>query len=159
MPNLANLDGLNRFKEKVQNIKDNLPFLAQMILTKVCKAGTEYAKGLYSSDNHIELKYELVSDKTAKIIASGEQIAYLEFGTGERGRGTYQGRLPDQTIEFYSNRLQQDVTLNGWVYSYAHEIDNNQSMWGGFSAQAQMWRTAQYLRQIIPQIIKEVDIK
>lgn len=159
MSNFAKLDGLKNFRKKLDNVKEDLPLLVQMILTKVCEVGTQYAKSLYSSSANIKLRYELVNERSAKIIAEGEAIAYLEFGTGERGRGTYQGKLPDQTISFYSNRLQQDVTLNGWVYSYAHEIDNNQLMWGGFTAQSQMWRTAQYLRQIIPQIAKEVDIK
>jgi hypothetical protein len=159
MGEFANLEGLKNFRKKLERLEDNLPSLARRILTKICEYGVTYATSLYNSSENIKVNYELLSDNSAKIIANGVKVAYLEFGTGERGRSTYEGNLPDQTISFYSNRLHQDVTLNGWVYSYAHEIDQQQNLWGGFAAQAQMWKTSQYLRQVIPQIIKEVSVK
>lgn len=158
MSNFANLNGLNNFRNKLRKAQEDFPELCRNILIRVCKAGQEYAHSLYNSSKNIEVTYELYSDFSAKIIAKGHQVAYLEFGTGERGRGTYEGKLPDKSISFHSTRLGQDVTLNTWVYSYAHELDENQATWGGFAAQSQIWKTAQYLRKVIPQIIKEVDI-
>jgi hypothetical protein len=158
MKQIANLDGLNNFKRKLLNINKNLSNFSQQILQKICQQGVSYAQSIYPSSENINVKYEILGDNSAKIIANGKKIAYLEFGTGENGRNTYEGELPTETISFYSTRLQQNVTLNGWIYSYAHEIDQNQKLWGGAPSQAQMWKTSQYLRQILPQIIKEVDI-
>lgn len=158
MSKFANLDGLDNFRKKLKNAQKDFSDLCRNILIRVCEAGQKYAQSLYQSSENIKVTYELNTDFSAKIIAKGHQVAYLEFGTGERGRGTYEGKLPDKNISFHSNRLGQDVTLNTWVYSYAHELDENQATWGGFAAQSQIWKTAQHLRKVIPQIIKEVDI-
>lgn len=159
MPIYKSLEGLEAFKKKVASLNDKIINQLEYILKRIQELGTEYAKSLYSGEN-IKVDTTILSgENKGTIFAEGIAVAYLEFGTGEKGRGSYEGNLPNQRIEFFSTRLQKDVTLDKWVYSYAHEIDYTQSLWGGFVAQSQMWKTAQYLRKIIPQIVKEAISK
>ena len=153
MSKFADLKGLKNFIQKVNKI--NVNDKAKEILNRICELGVDYAKSLYNTEN-IEVEYVIYCDNTATIKAKGDEIAYIEFGTGERGRGTYEGNLPTQKLRFYSNRLKRKVSLDGWVYSYANEIDYNQSFWVGFGAKAQMWKTSQFLRENIDKIIREV---
>lgn len=147
------LSGLKNFIQKVNNIDVNGK--EKQILNRLCELGVAYAKSLYNTEN-IEVEYAIYCNNTATIRAKGDEVAYIEFGTGERGRGTYEGNLPTKKLRFHSNRLNQDVVLDGWVYSYAHEIDYNQSFWIGFGANAQMWKTSQFLRENIDRIVREV---
>lgn len=153
MSKFADLKGLKNFTRKVKEI--DVFDKASLIINRVCELGVAYAKSLYSTES-VNVEYNINGDNTATIIASGDEVAYIEFGTGERGRGTYEGNLPTKELSFYSNRLKQKVSLEGWVYSYANEIDYNQAFWVGFGAKAQMWKTAQYLRENIDNIVREV---
>lgn len=149
---------LSRFLNKIKKYsKPNLNNKIGEILERLCKLGEDYARSLYNaSEITIEWGYTNSEKTKATITASGTKIAYLEFGTGERGRGSYEGNLPTQDISFYSNAYQQDVTVNGWTYSYAHELGLSDKKVAGFSAQAQMWKTAQYLRTQFVKIAREV---
>ena len=153
MSKFADLKGLKNFTRKVKEIDVNDK--EKEILNRICELGVAYAKSLYNTKN-VKVEYAIYCDNTATIRANGDEVAYIEFGTGERGRGTYEGNLPTKELSFYSNRLKQKVSLEGWVYSYANEIDYNQAFWVGFGAKAQMWKTAQYLRENIDNIVREV---
>ena len=163
MAKLGDLSGFNNFRSKINGLNKNKKSdLFSEILTRLCKLGSEYAHSLYNfsrndGDESITVNSEVLADGySARIVAEGNQIAYLEFGTGEMGRNSYKGNLPNISLSFYSSRLGQNVQLDGWTYSYANYLDKSQPMWKGFQAQAQMWKTAQYLRSIIPQVIREV---
>lgn len=151
---VADLKGLKRFKKKVQECSSH-PNRAEVVLRRLCEAGMAYAKNLYG-DNSISVTYSIDGNGNGSIIANGERIAYLEYGTGEQGRGSYEGNLPTQDISFYSTRLGQDVTVDGWTYSYAHEFDSSLPKWKGSTAKAQMWTTARWLRDNAAKIIREV---
>lgn len=155
MQKFADLSGLKNFTNKVKYLNSAYSDF-NAILNKICQAGSSYASSLYGDSKKVTVSYRINNENSATIYAKGEKIAYLEYGTGEIGRGSYEGELPTQNISFFSERLQTDVTLNGWVYSYAHDIDDSQEPWVGFSAKAQMWKTATYLRDNISSIVKEV---
>lgn len=149
------LSGFNHFKSKVDRYSLQLQNL-QNVLVRICQIGSNYAKGLYGGSENITLEWRIEGD-IGVIVASGENIAYLEYGTGERGRGSYAGQLPTDPIAFYSNKYAQDVLLpNGWTYSYAKELGLTDVPWSGTEAKAQMWKTAQYLRTQVGRIIREV---
>lgn len=153
MQKFADLSGLRNFTEKVKSIKSTYNDF-NAILNKICEVGSSYAKSLYGNSQNASVSYQIKNENSATIYANGKKIAYMEYGTGEIGRGSYDGDLPTQNISFFSERLQTDVTLNGWVYSYANELDDSQEPWDGFSAKAQMWKTANYLRDNIASIVK-----
>ena len=155
MKKTTDLSGLLNFTKKVKNCKNKILNTNEMLF-KICNTAINYAYSLYNDIGSITIHSE-ISNGRAVIYAQGDQIAYLEFGTGETGNHTYQGNLPEKTIEFYSQKFGKDIVLEyGWTYSYANKIDETQSLWVGFEAQAQMWKTAQYIRRILPQIIQEV---
>lgn len=152
---VVNLKALKNFMGRVDKCATRLKD-TQKILDKFCQVGTEYARNLYGGTEHIKLEWHIEND-VGVIIANGEKIAYLEFGTGERGRGSYEGNLPSEQISFYSSKYQQDIVLpNGWTYSYAKELGLTEKPWSGIEAHAQMWRTAKYLRENSAKIIREV---
>lgn len=155
MAKFADLKGLNNFRKKVSQAKLTNEDL-QLILNRICEKGIEYARSLYGGTESITLSAEL-NGNIGTIVAEGETIAYLEFGTGERGQGTYEGNLPENQLTFYSTKFAKDIVLEyGWTYSYANKIDENQPIWQGRESQAQMWKTAQYLRQNLYRIVQEV---
>ena len=155
MSKFANLQGLKNFQRKVNNAKISQN-LIDKIVGRILKEGIGYARSLYNGSKNISLYYTIEND-VYRFYAEGDAIAYLEFGTGERGNGSYEGNLPENQLTFYSNKFGREVVLDyGWTYSYANKIDENQPIWSGFESQAQMWKTAQYLRARIPLIVREV---
>lgn len=92
--------------------------------------------------------------QTATILANGQQISYLEFGTGIVGKNKgYEGNLPTQSITFFAHGTQ--VVVNGWTYNYAKDLGLTNSDWIGNGAQAQVWSTAQWLRADIIYLAQE----
>ena len=156
MGKFADLKGLNRFRKKVSALEKKVADI-ETILEALCKEGEEYARNLYGGSLDVELRHE-VHGNYGVIIAQGDKIAYLEYGTGERGRGTYKGNLPTEEISFVSSQY-GEVTVDGWTYSYAKELGFTDKPWVGMVSQAQMWETAQWLRKNAVKIIKKVVYK
>lgn len=144
---------IKHFSDKLKRIvaEDTL----KRILETLCDYGTRYARLSYGGvDSSITVDYEISADGVGIITAQGEQIAYIEYGTGEKGRGAYEGKLPDQLISFHSNAYDVDVTLQGWTYSYAKELGITDKPWSGTEPKANMWKTAKYLRDVFANITK-----
>lgn len=153
----ADLTGLHNFKKRLENISTQT--LAEKIVKALCEYGANYAQGMYGSES-ITVIAENMSSVGGSIIAKdskGEKatIGYLEFGTGVRGEGSYEGTLPTQNINFVSPSYGQ-ITTNGWQYYYAYQQGLSQKQWQGSQAKAQMWNTAKYLRENAVAIINQV---
>ena len=150
--------GLLRFKEKLNNA--DFTDLKNDVAQAIANRGVEIAKTKYSSES-IQVSAELIGDGHAIIRAKGDQIGYLEFGTGIQGEGKYpdQSKLPPKTKElvFFSRGKMQKT--DGWQYNYfkkQHETDDSISDYIGSQPQAQMFYTAQQLKQEKKNIIKKV---
>lgn len=153
----ADLTGLHNFKKRLENISTQT--LAEKIVKALCEYGANYAQGMYGSES-ITVTAENMSSVGGSIIAKdskGEKatIGYLEFGTGVKGEGSYEGTLPTQNIDFVSPSYGQ-ITTNGWQYYYAYQQGLSQKQWQGSQAQSQMWNTAKYLRENAVAIINQV---
>ena len=94
------------------------------------------------------------SSNGTKIVARGEKIAYMEFGTGVTGRNTYDGTLPTQKLVFESPKGVRQST-EGWQYNYRKEQGQTEKDFIGHVAEAQMFKTAQRLRTELPSKIKQ----
>lgn len=126
------------------------------IANEIAKKGAEFAAEEYSGENVVVLTNN-DSDGKAKIVAQGQEVAYIEFGTGEEGRGTYPGILPSSGIPltgswhyYYPSkhkRTSKNGTL-GWFHNKKFHI--------GRKAGACMWRTAIELRKDALDIAKSV---
>lgn len=150
------LTGLNNFKKRLENISTQT--LAEKIVEALCEYGANYAQGMYGGGSII-VTAENVSSVGGSIIAKdikGEKatIGYLEFGTGVKGEGSYEGTLPTQNIDFVSPSYGQ-ITTNGWQYYYAYQQGLSQKQWQGSQAKSQMWNTAKYLRENAVAIINQ----
>lgn len=144
---------IGRFSNRLHRIINNS--ILEKLLIAICEKGTEYAKSSYG-DTSIVVDYTINSSNGVGIItANGNHVAYIEFGTGELGRGAYSGELPDEEISFYSNAYEVDVTVAGWTYSYAKKLELTDKPWNGRTPRADMWKTAQYMRTVFITLMKE----
>lgn len=149
----TDLSGLHNFAKKVKawDIYDNQTLL-NLILNELVNVGRNYLENLYGTQS-IQVEGE-IKDNVGIITASGQQVAYLEFGTGTKGEHSYEGNLPTQDITFTSK--DREITVQGWTYYYAYRLNMSNKAFVGHIAYAQVWRTAQYLREQAPIIIRQV---
>lgn len=134
----------------IENIRNRLQRLEQStsdeLATAIAEYGRDYAQSLYSGES-VMVTAENTGKGRARITASGSQVAFLEYGIGTRGENSYQGELPTQPITFV-NRRKKTQTLDQWTYNYYQKtVDEGAKLVEGFSAKAQMWNTAENIRQ------------
>ena len=163
------LSGLKNVRDKLQRLK---AITNDDIAMAVAERGKDLAQSKYGGD--VVVTAESLGGGKAKVIASGEKVAFYEFGYGVEGRDSgYQGQLPTEPITFES--AGNTHTTQGWEYYYPNSKTkrtnakgeqgwfHNKKFVTGQSAQAQMWRTANELEQgeakkAIEQLFKERDI-
>lgn len=146
--------GLKRFQ---RNLKSDFSDLKDEVALAFAERGVEIAKSKYSSES-IQVSAELISNGHAVVRAKGDQIGYLEFGTGIQGEGKYpdESKLPTQTLEFESPKGVPRKT-KGWVYNYMKKLyQPNKKDVTGRPPQAQMFYTGQELWEERGKIIKKV---
>lgn len=162
------LSGLKNVRDKLQRLK---AITDDDIVMAIAERGKELAQEKYSGD--IVVTTENIGNGRAKVIASGEKVAFYEYGYGVEGRDSaYQGQLPTEPITFES--AGNTHTTQGWEYYYPNSKTkrtvggqqgwfHNKEFVTGQPAQAQMWRTANELEQgeakkAVEQLFKERDI-
>ncbi len=136
---------LGRFANKLYKIGTNN--LANTTTELLADKGKEIAREQYKGTT-ISVD-SIVNNNTATIIANGKQVAYLEYGTGLIGKGTYKGNLPTNGVPITGN----------WEYYYdsPHKvIENGKQGWylgkiftEGRVAGNQMFNTAKSLREYV----------
>lgn len=132
------LGKLNAYKKKIK---------PKEILDTIGEIGVETARNQYGGEaKNISA---VRGDDSVEIIAKGEQLAYMEFGTGVSGRGTYEGDLPTERLEFESPKGVKQST-KGWQYNYRKEQGQTDKDWKGARANAQMFNTARELERELP---------
>lgn len=156
-------NNLQRFSNKL-----NVDFsdLSNNLADSIAQEGVEIAKGYYAGTK-IDVSVEPLEAGHNRVVASGDQVAYMEFGTGEYARGTYQGKLPTQPITFTTSS-KKTITTNGWEYYYNNPDTkvtvngkkgwylNNNAFVTGRPAGNQMFYTSQDLRSRIKKIVKNL---
>lgn len=163
------LSGLKNVRDKLQRLK---AITNDDIAMAVAERGKDLAQSKYDGD--VVVTAESLGGGKAKVIASGEKVAFYEYGYGVEGRDSaYKGQLPTEPITFES--AGNTHTTQGWEYYYPNSKTkrtnakgeqgwfHNKKFVTGQSAQAQMWRTANELKQgeakkAIEQLFKERDI-
>lgn len=163
------LSGLKNVRDKLQRLK---AITNDDIVMAVAERGKDLAQSKYDGD--VVVTAESLGGGKAKVIASGEKVAFYEYGYGVEGRDSaYKGQLPTEPITFES--AGNTHTTQGWEYYYPNSKTkrtnakgeqgwfHNKKFVTGQSAQAQMWRTANELEQgeakkAIEQLFKERDI-
>ena len=128
-------------------------------MIELCEDASKYAEEQYAQYGHskIIVSYEPHGNRatiSAKYAGSSEKspIAFFEFGTGEVGRGTYpsEAYLPSTGVpitgnwEYYykSDHKGERNGIKGWF------LDEEKIRFvKGNKAEAEMWRTAEYIRR------------
>lgn len=145
---------LGRFLNRLGKV-EKFNFDKQNIIDAVQAVGEKTAQEEYTG-THIIVSSE-VDNSSVTIRAKGEGIAYMEFGTGRIGEGTYKGQLPTEPLTFESpkGREPKEIhTTQGWEYDYDNPKTKIMGGWfygGTFTmgqqAQAQMFNTAERLKK------------
>lgn len=143
---------LGRFLNRLEKV-DKFNFDKQNIIEAVQTIGEKTAQEEYIG-THIFVSSE-VDNSSVTIRAKGEGIAYMEFGTGRIGEGTYEGKLPTEPLTFESPKGSGDIhTTQGWEYDYDNPKTKTMGGWFygntftmGKPAQAQMFNTAERLKE------------
>lgn len=127
-------------------------FEKDTIYDTVAEIGEEIANEEYLKTNFKPNSITAIKRNDGiNVVATGEKIAYVEYGTGLVGQGTYLGKLPTETLTFESPKGYKQSTqgweyyydnprtkvLGGWFYGTGHKQFTR-----GQPAQAQMFYTA-----------------
>lgn len=152
--------GITNFRNRLQKLKQTTN---DELALAIAEYGRDYAQSLYSGES-IMVSAENTGNGKARITAEGKQVAFLEYGIGTSGEGSYEGNLPNQPITFI-NRRNQSQTVDEWLYNYYQKtIDEKAKPVKGFTAKAQMWHTAEDIRQggatkAVKQYLDEKDVR
>lgn len=154
------ISGAEELKRKLNNLKK---LNGDQIALAIAERGAEIAKSNINSQNENILVAAVSSgDNKAKITAMGKGVAYIEYGIGSLGEGSYKGDTPKQPLTFKA-RNGKIITITKWIYNYFVRVVNpNAKQVKGFQAIAPMWRTANSLEKgeakkaVIDLINKEV---
>ena len=152
-------NGLDRYLEKLKKHKGR--YSESKITRLVGTIGVQTAREEYSRTGVTpeSLRAE-TREGGVDIVATGEHLAFSEYGTGVEGKKSkYEGQLPTETLTFESRGSQQ--TTQGWEYNYFKEQhkDENPNIpdWTGVPANAQMFKTSRRLQIELPsEIMKEI---
>lgn len=136
---------LNDFNKKIRAIGNKLSnqnVLIALAEAAVKKAKEEYAK---NSINSVSISYEINGD-TVSIIANGDSVAFLEYGTGDKAKGTYKGNLPQSGVpitgnwEYYYDSEYKDTVngVKGWWLKVGVFVTGNEA--GNY-----MWNVRNYM--------------
>lgn len=157
MASTIKLDGLEHYIKTLEKYGELLKDFRKAMMA-LCEDAKQYAENQYTQYGHssVTVSYEN-HGSTATIFANGNAVAFFEFGTGEVGRGTY----PSETYLPSSG-----VPITGdWEYYYPSDakatVNGVKGWWWGAKfvkgnkAEAEMWRTAEYIRRKAHLIIQK----
>ena len=157
MASTIDLSGLEHYIKVLTEYGTKLKDFRKAIM-KLGKKARKFAEEKYSEHGHSSITVEFEPHgTTATIYAKGNAVAFFEFGTGEVGRGTY----PSETYLPSSG-----VPITGdWEYYYPSDakatVNGVKGWWWGAKfvkgnkAEAEMWRTAEYIRRKAHLIIQK----
>lgn len=161
MANKIDFTGLNNFRQKLQKYSNFADYTAKLI-SAIVDRGVEIAKEEYAGVADVKIDYD-ITPLGGKIIAIGDQIAYLEFGTGEYAKGTYEGKLPTEGVPitgkwdyYYDNPLYKRTVdgEKGWFTK--KKVEGVLTFEIGQKAGNQMYRVSKRLREALPSIIGSI---
>lgn len=150
--------GLENFTKKVKSYSGLDQRFVNGIASEIVEQGRVIAQAKYG-DKKVEVSTTPVVGGKGQIVATGKHIAYMEFGTGIEGEGTY----PEDNLP------KSGVPITGkWEYYYPSEFKdtvNGQKGWWtgaghrqfvkGKAAGKQMYETSVELKEKMVEIAKQ----
>lgn len=150
------------FFERMQKRRESLDEVlseetSNQIAQEIADVGASIASTLYFGKD-VSVSSSTAEGGHAEVVADGDQVAYIEFGTGEYAKGTYPGQLPQSGVpitgnwqHYYDNPKTKRTSKSGrkgWFYQKKFYVGN--------TAGAQMWNTARELHKVKKTIAKEI---
>ena len=155
----TDLRELNRFRNRLKNLGSTSRQFANEVVDELVKKGADIATQKYAGVDGVNVSYETNGSGQGRIIAEGEQVAYIEFGTGRVGQySNYDRRfLPDKNVPItgyweyyydspYKRRGHSDGKTKadrGWWHKF--EGEEKARFTTGQEAGMQMYHTRQEL--------------
>lgn len=162
------INGLDELKKKIADKRDNFDRKGQIFLKRLAEVGltvadAQFRTAQYDGTNDVTVKVEVLSENRVAVVANGQAVAFIEFGTGitfteqhpkadEMGaiRGSYgQGKGNNESWTYYGETGTDGVVVR--------ESDNGTVVRtrGNPPARA-MYQASQEMISKIAQIAKEV---
>lgn len=151
--NLNNSDDIEKAVKKLALAGNNVQEATVAFMRKLVSEGQSFARETVPVDtgdlrDHISgVVTEQGRVVKGQIIASSDHAAYVEFGVGVDGEGTYPGDT--QGYEYNVPSMWKDET-GGWWYQKGYRAYTH-----GTVANPFMFRTAEELRRRLPLIAEE----
>ena len=158
---------INNLTELSQNVK-NLP---NDICKEASNSGIVYLSDLYASrtpdPNIIDIQTSLVTTKNGyKIVASGKDVVYEEFGTGDEGANDghpWKGQTNFKLNSYNSGETIREANessalhgiTSGKYWTYKKEGSNEVQYTQGVPAGKELFNTSNYLHEEIKKISKK----
>lgn len=164
----TDLKGLNNFKSKLQKFATINSNFTTEVADEIARRGQEIAISEYAGLEGVNVSHETMGRGISRVVAQGEQISYIEFGTGRVGQySNYDRRfLPDKNVPItgyweyyydspYKRRGHSDGKTKadrGWWHKF--EGEDKARFTTGQEAGMQMYRTSQRLKNEMASIVK-----
>lgn len=145
--------------KEVEMYQRKLKERERALLEKLSELGAERAKVLYSLNSNfleftpdIQVTTEIV-DNRAYIYASGEQVAFVEFGAGVLLGHGYPGERPEGIVDIGEYGQKRGKNPQGWWYK--NESGELEHTYGNPPASA-MYDATLYIAERVTEVAREV---
>ena len=147
--------------EKLKYLESNIPDLSNKIVKAVANEGLEFLNEAYenthvSSDINIESIHRYVERSTTgyNIIAEGDEVLYVEYGTGEEGASNPHPEKSGHGLRDYNSGPIVSTHVNQYGRHYwFHNGEYNE----GIPSGKQMFDTRNHIKnKVIPEVSKKM---
>lgn len=128
------ISGLNEVVSNLQKLQDDLKLKGDELATRLGQLGVRiatmyYAQGVYAGYNDVEVTLDETGKLgTAKIVASGNAVLFIEFGTGITMPDAYEARAElksGKVAEHGKYGQGYGADPNGWYYPATNGLGSN----------------------------------
>lgn len=152
-------ESINKAIKEIEEYRNKLPLRIETFLRRLAEIGVDAAiayvpvdTGELQSGIYLERK----SDKEYLVVADSDHAAFVEFGTGVIGEGSYKGELPDgwdyDTRATPSAHDSKDPTIWYYIDPQSGEVKSTR----GQRASNYMFMASAAMRQNIINVAREV---
>lgn len=161
--------GTRKFSNELKNMT-----FENRLLKKICDEARDYLTisytTTYSTQSRPLVSIDYTSTTTATLVASGEDVMFIEFGTGTMGqRSGYQGDLPSEGVPItgawdynYPSRYKRHAKSGTIIWKIG-----NKALWGtewvnqngwsrGIPSQHQIYDTCVYIERMMPTLLEAI---
>ena len=147
-------DAIKQLRQYEKTLDDKVDELCR----RLAEEGVYAAKSNVPTDTgwlQSGISVEKIGDKHYLVVSSGKYAAFVEFGTGVVGQGSYAGELPNgySYNEGATPSAHDPMDPDAWFYYDRYGVRRRTK---GHVAQPYMLDTAEYVRASVMEIAKEV---